>query len=603
MGTFSVGGLASGLDTKSIIDQMMSIERRGKVKLEWNRALWDARKSTWGDLNTRLNSLQQFANALNNPATWAAGTGTTSSDASKVGASATGATPAQGTYTMNVSQLAAAEKWAAANNLPGSTAGVRQSGRFYSAANTSATATTTLVGLRDQFGTALGLNNGSSITMDFVKGGVTSSATFNVTGTTTLNDLRAWVETQSGTTATLNGDGSISYASASGTAEEITALSMTARNSAGTVLNRFNGAAGAQTSMVTAATDGGATAADTLTISQGASNWYVNVAVGDTEADILNKINAIAGVGVDATLVGGKLNLTAKATGAASDFAVTSSGTLATSLGLAETQAGADSAFDVNGTAYTRSTNTGITDVIDGVTLDLNGLTAGAVTVAVGTPGASTGDLKKKIMDFVNQYNSVVDFVAAKTGETKKTNPGNLGEYLQGPMSRDFNFGSVSNELRRWTTDSVNGLPAGSSMLADIGITTGAFSATFNKDNTTGKLVVDEAKLEAALNTDPAKVKDIFTKIGGGTLQDDGIAKRVSQLVSQWRTGGKVDGALQGTTSQIARLQDSIDRFEQKLTMKQKYYERIFTSLETTMGRMQSQNSFLSGQFAQLSGG
>ncbi len=82
--TFSVGGLSSGLDTKSIIDQLMSIEARPQVKLNWRMALWESRKSTWGDVNTRLNGLQGFANVLTNPATWTNVGGISSSDPTKV---------------------------------------------------------------------------------------------------------------------------------------------------------------------------------------------------------------------------------------------------------------------------------------------------------------------------------------------------------------------------------------------------------------------------------------------------------------------------------------------------------------------------------------
>ena len=593
----SIGGLATGLDTKSIVDQLMSLEERPKIKLEWNKALWEARKSSWGDLNFRLNSLQGFANKLTNPASWTVFTGLNSTDPTRLTAASAGTKPAAGTYAVNISQLATTETWTAATNFPGATQGVRQSGVWREGVGNQMEAGDLLTATRTTAGAGTGLNVGSTITMAWEKDGNSYSSTYNVTAGSTIGNLTTWAQGQiPGSAASFDGAGRMNLTSAAGTTEEVTALSFSARNAAGTVLNAFNGLQGAQSSMITPAADGGATANDTLQITQGTSTWYVNVAAGDNETDLLNKINAVAGIGVTASLNAGKLELTSKASGAANGFTVTSGGPTVGALGMAETTNGIDSMFDVNGTAYTRSKNTGITDVLTDVSLDLLATTAGAVTLTVGQAAATTSEMKKSIMDFVNQYNSILDFVASKTGEAKVPSPKNLGEYLQGSLARDFGFSSVGFDMRRQMTDNVTGLPSGMSMLADIGITTGAVSATFSGANVTGKLVVDEAKLEAALNTDSQKVKDIFQKVGGGPMGEDGIARRVSNMVSQWRVGGKVDSALQGATSQITTLQDSIQRFSDRLVRKRAYFDRMFASLETNVGKMQTQGAWLQGQ-------
>ena len=58
MSTLSIGGLSTGLDTKSIISQLMSIEAQPQTKMQWKQQLWTARKTAWSDLNTRLLTLQ-----------------------------------------------------------------------------------------------------------------------------------------------------------------------------------------------------------------------------------------------------------------------------------------------------------------------------------------------------------------------------------------------------------------------------------------------------------------------------------------------------------------------------------------------------------------
>lgn len=601
--SFSVGGLASGLDTKSIIDQLMSIEARPKVKTEWSRSLWTERKNIWTDLNTRLLGLQAKANVLNGPATWNGAAGITSSDPTRLTGTAGGPAPAVGTYTINVTQVAAAERWAAASNTTPATGGARQSGAWYSGAYSEASGASLLTSLTTQGGVSLGLDAGSTISMSASINGSPINANFTVNAGSTLDDLAQWAESSfPGATFTVNGDGTISFQSAPGTANEITAMSFTATNSASANLGFFDGSTGASSFMTSPPSDGAA--ADTLTITQGASTWNVAIGAGSDENAIVAAINGTAGIGVTASVVAGKLQIDANATGASSSFTVTSAGALAGSLGLAETVAGQDSIFDVNGTAYTRAKAQDIDDVIADVDLDLLNTTGAAVTLTVANGTPDTAGIKAKIKEFVDQYNAVFDLVNAKTAETKVANPKTLADFLKGPMARDFNFSSVAFDIRRWTTDTVSGLVDDGNALDDIGITTGAVSSAYSPQNTSGRLVIDEAKLDAALAADPTKVKDLFTRVGAGPgREDDGITRRISDLVSELRVGGRVDSGMQGASRQIKDLQSRIDRFEDRLERKRSYYTRMFSSLESTLGKLQSQGQWLSGQLGALSGG
>ena len=601
MSTFSVGGLASGLDTKSIIEQLLSIDARPKVRQEWNKALWTARKDIWTEVNKKLLNLQNAATAINSPTTWNAAAGITSSDPAALTGTSFGPSPAAGTYTVNVSQVAANERWSAANQLSAAVGGTRQSGTWYDGTFSPAAGSTLLTNLTDFDGTPLGLDAGSTITMNANVGGSPVSASFVVGAGSTLDDLAQWAESNApGSAFTVNGDGTITYQSGAGAANEIQSLSMTATNSSSAALPIFNGTDGA-TSTFVAGPSGGAAAADTLTITQGASTWNVAIAAGSDEAAIAAAINGTAGIGISASVVGGRLQLDSSLDGAAGAFNVSSSGSLAGDLGLAQSVAAQDAMFDVDGTAYTRSTNS-VTDVITDVQVDLLAATASPVTLTVGTGNGDTDAIKTKIKSFVEAYNSVVQYVNAKTSEQKVYSAKNLGDFLKGPMARDFGLSSIAFDLRRWTTDIVNGLPGDGNALDDIGITTGALAGTYSPQNVSGELVIDEAKLDAALAADPAKVQDMLTHVGGGARTDDGITRRISALVSEWRVGGKVDYALQGANRQIKDLQDRMDRMDDRLEMRRAYYERMFSSLETTLGRMQSQGSWLSGQLASLMG-
>lgn len=602
MSTFSVGGLSSGLDTKSIVNQLLQLDARPKVRSEWNKQLWESRKSVWTEVNSRLLALQGKANVLTNPSTWSGAIGVTSSDSTRATGTVSGSNPATGTYALEVSQLAAVERWDAANSTGAAVGGSRQSGTWWAGAFTEAGAGTLLSDMAEVDGTKLGLTAGSSITLSASIDGTPVTGTYSVTSTSTLDDLMQWAETQfPGATFTVGTDGTVVYQSAAGTTNEIESLSFTAVDSSGTALTSFDASEGAKSTF--AAAPSGGSVADTLTITQGTSSWNVSIGAGSDDATIAAAINATAGIGVTASVVNGRLRIEAAAdSGAAGAFNVTSAGTLATDLGLARTVAGQDSKFTVDGTAYTRSKNTDITDVITDVSLDLLQTTTSAVTLTVGASAASAADMRKKAQEFVDAYNSVVDFIQAKTSEQKVSNPKNLQDFLRGPMARDYQLSSVSFELRRFMTDTVAGLADSGNALDDIGITTGAVASSYDASNTLGRLKIDDAKFEAAFIADPKKVQDLFMHSGGADgLADDGIARRASTLVSQWRVGGKVDMALDGATRRISDLQNSIERMEDRLQQRRIYYERMFSSLETTLGRLQSQGNWLSGQLANLS--
>src|SRR6185437_12197402 len=102
----SVSGLISGLDTSSIITQLMQIEAEPQTALKTTLTNTQTAITSYQDLNTKFKALLTSAQNLTNPATWGARTAT-SSDAS-VAASAT-ASALTGSVTFTVNQLASAQ--------------------------------------------------------------------------------------------------------------------------------------------------------------------------------------------------------------------------------------------------------------------------------------------------------------------------------------------------------------------------------------------------------------------------------------------------------------------------------------------------------------
>lgn len=109
--TQSISGLTSGIDTATIIDQLMSIERQPQTRLKTQVSLSAARKSALTDIQTRLKNLQLAAQDLKSVTLWANKQTVDVNDPTKVAASLSG--PAgSGSYQVNVGQLArGTQRW------------------------------------------------------------------------------------------------------------------------------------------------------------------------------------------------------------------------------------------------------------------------------------------------------------------------------------------------------------------------------------------------------------------------------------------------------------------------------------------------------------
>ncbi len=339
---------------------------------------------------------------------------------------------------------------------------------------------------------------------------------------------------------------------------------------------------------------GGSTAlvgSGTVTLSVGGRSFAVTVAAGDTLADLRDAVNgARDNTGVSATIVqamdGARLVLSARETGAANTLSVAVGGaaggldTLVYSGGQpgAWTQIGAaqDAIVRVAGFEQTSATNT-LSGAIDGVTLMLASGDAG--TTHTLTIANDTDAVRKRIDTFVSTWNAMQTAVAGLRRYDAATQTG-------GPLLGDSMLLGLEAKLRRGLTDPVPGLPGAQSSLAVLGITTGA----------DGNLVVDEAKLDAAIGSDFEGVAQLFGRTGGvgyrlfNTLDEalssrGGIAVRTQALAQQ--------------QDRLADRQDAIDaRMQAQLTR----YIRQFTTLDMLLSSLDTTSAYLDTQLDALTG-
>ena len=114
MAGLQMSGLASGLDTQSIIAQLMAVERIPRQRMERAQGAVQQRQDHLREIQTKLKALKTAASDLQSGGLWNPVKTASSADTAKVGARVlTPSAAALGTYDINVTQLATkeTEKW------------------------------------------------------------------------------------------------------------------------------------------------------------------------------------------------------------------------------------------------------------------------------------------------------------------------------------------------------------------------------------------------------------------------------------------------------------------------------------------------------------
>ncbi len=326
----------------------------------------------------------------------------------------------------------------------------------------------------------------------------------------------------------------------------------------------------------------GGSAGDSLTITSGTASFTIDLSTAMTLEEIQAAINVDANeTGITAGLITGDngnqtLVLTSGESGYDRRVQVSYGGTLdATTFSfstlnrdsngvLLSSDTELDASLVVDGVSVTRSGNQ-ITDVINGVTLDLVGTGTAVVTVAEDPAVAVNA-----VRGFVDAYN-----------ELKET----LSSLASSSLNGNSLVRRVESGLRGVFNQAFRGL-GDYTYLAEFGIRT-------NKD--TGKLEFDPAKLEAALQDNPDSVTNFFSD------GDKGFAVRVDDLIEGFvGTDGMIDSVIQGVNSSIERVGDQREALQRRLEMIEKRYRDQFTALDTLMAQMTTTSDYLGRQLDAL---
>lgn len=498
--TISFSGLASGLDTTSIITQLTNTAQIPITNLNTQITGYNSQTADWQALNTNLAALQSAVKTLSNQATLNVPNAASSNTAAATITAQVGATVAS--HSLTVSQLATAQEVVSTPQSSATTA-LGQSGAFtlngktvqintsdalsdvagkINSAGAGVTASVVNVGTNDYRLTLTSSQTGAANSLAAADTGGTVLSSLGLIGTSAAA-IRQPISYTQGTTA-YTGAASLTLGSAT--------------QSVGSLLGIASGSAPTGTFHLS---NGGGT---------GAGN-EADIAVNlntDSLTTIANAINKAGINGVSAEVVtvpdaNGNLDrvhqLRIAGTGTTPPSFTDAGGTLAT-LGVLQppfthtVTPAQDAKFNLDGLDLTRSTNT-INDAVPSASLTLlSGTTAAPATTTLSVT-QNTASTVQAVTSFVSAYNAVQDFI---TGENKFTPPTNTA--LGATGSSPALFGNTQLTQIQQTLSSALTAVSGKNTLSSIGVTL----------NGTNDLAVDSNALTSALQADPNAVSSLF---------------------------------------------------------------------------------------------
>jgi flagellar hook-associated protein 2 len=294
--------------------------------------------------------------------------------------------------------------------------------------------------------------------------------------------------------------------------------------------------------------------------------------------DAAAAINAKTELGITASIVQvgeGKyrMQLTTKTSGAAGSFAVTT-----TTPAFADLTTGGDAKLTVGSGAGAYEVTSG-TNTFSGllpdttITVSKSGETA---TVGVARDTDSAASKVQTLVDAANNALQVISDYTAKDSQTAT---------LQG----DSTLRDLAGKILDIVSSGIGGKSASS---VGIALTKG------------GTLTFDKTAFSTALAADPAGTRAMFTATtgSGATAEPVGLSAQIQQLAKSASdsTIGSLTLLAKSTETTAKDLEARIADWETRLALRKDNLTRQFTAMETALGTLQNQSTWLAGQISSL---
>lgn len=643
-------GLASGLDTESLVKQLSDAYQTkvDNAKKKQTKAEW--KKEAWASLNTKLMDFYKGAlNTFKSAGTYNSKLVNGTLNGVKVTANSKAVS---GNHKIQVKSTANAQMW---------TGHKINTGTYTASSYTAITDTSKKISeLYDKNGYSIqNALNGSSFTVQNAEDGSKVDVNINIDENTTVDDLLQDINTQlDGTglkasmtqgrltftnetatettnpatgTATYSGGRSLMITAANETSAKALGLTYDASGKGMTVkskseisgneVNTVSGSAFAYDKQVTA--DSKVTGSSKLVdlgIAQGTSikvNGTEIVVDRTTTLDSLAFAMAKTGINASYDTNQGRFYLSSKNTGVENAFTVEADDATLAALGLNLTDGEAgkidasDASLVYNGVEYTQATNS---FNINGLTMDVSSV-GGEQTFSVDT---DVDGIYDKVKSFVKEYNTLIT-------EMNKLYDASSSRGYE-PLTSDEKDAMTDEDIKNWENKIKGSLlrrdSTISTLLTSMRTTLNKSVEVTNSDGTTSRYALSsfgivtsdytekgqlhiqgnaddsdfaslDDKLKAAISDNPEALMKTLTTLGDEIYKNfQSSMKRVVGVRSSLTFYNDLE-----MDDDIKSYKEDVTSLQKKLQDEQDKYYKQFSSMETALTKLQSQQTYISQLF------
>src|SRR6056297_2948126 len=557
-------GLATGMDTTSMIDQLVALERRPIINYQQEISEMEQTKGAWRDVNSRLDKLEDRTTDLKLSSTYNSRSAS-SSDEDVVTASASNDAD-ENNYSITVNNVASTQR-ISGNRL-----------------DDSATAIKDLTG----FGSIAAENNvqinGTDIT---------------IKNTDTLADISNKInDADAGVSVSIVDNHLVLESVDTGLKNQVSLVDDNDLFKSLGVLQTGDNDRSLSTNFLEVKNADialGLTGSFQIDVEGGTGTGEITVDETTTLNQIKAQVDALGGdLSASVTDEGnGYFSLSISSSTANSDIKLSNTGTENILKDLAfgnrsyqnELQTAEDANIDINGiTGITSSTNT-FSEAVDGVTFNIS-KDAEIDSTATISVAKDTGKATDAVQAFVDQYNSVMNFLDGKTDYDEEEEKGAV---LQG----DSTAMRLQTRIRSLVSSKIKDT-GDFKTLSSVGI-------EIDRD---GVMSFDKSKFTDALDQSSEEVMSLFNADSSDTDTFDGMAVKMDSYLDQLMQSntGLIPRRLDFYDTRIESLNDDIEDVERQVEMSRQRYVEQFAAMESAISEMNQQMSWMQSQLSSLGG-
>ena len=274
------------------------------------------------------------------------------------------------------------------------------------------------------------------------------------------------------------------------------------------------------------------------------------------------------------------------ATGASNSFSLSSKkadGTEVSNVNFGtRLQTAENATLTVDGVAISSSTNK-VTDAIAGTTLELFTTTSGAANLDFTRDTTTVKANLKALVTAYNDANSMLSVVS---------DPKSTVETYGATLVGNSIVNSVRTQMRNMITTSSNTPSGNMTALRDIGITL----------TRTGELEIDQVKMDAALQNNYDQVVTMLTankenQSALSTLNGGVSNEAVKKLTSLLDASSPLTTQSTNLTTQISKYKTELDKLETRMTDLLARYKTQFAAMESMVGQTKTLQTSLKSTF------